>query len=57
MSDKRRKNTSEFWAEAVKSLTGTGPPVAHLAAEIGVGAGRCGNKNADLRLEHGGGLP
>ncbi len=35
MSDKRRKFTPEFRAEAVKLVTDTGWPVAHVAAEIG----------------------
>ena len=38
MSDKRRKFTPEFRAEAVKLVTDTGRPVAQVAAEIGVGA-------------------
>lgn len=38
MSDKRRKFTPEFRAEAVKLVTETGRPVAQVAAEIGVGA-------------------
>ena len=38
MSDKRRRFTREFRAEAVKLVTDTGRPVAHVAAEIGVGA-------------------
>ena len=38
MSDKRRKFTPEFRAEAVRLVTETGRPVAHVAAEIGVGA-------------------
>ena len=38
MSDKRRRFTPEFRAEAVKLVTDTGRPVAHVAAEIGVGA-------------------
>ena len=38
MSDKRRKFTPEFRAEAAKLVTETGRPVAQVAAEIGVGA-------------------
>ncbi len=38
MSEKRRKFTPEFRAEAVKLVTDAGRPVAHVAAEIGVGA-------------------
>ena len=38
MSDKRRRFTPEFRAEAVKLVTDTGRPIAHVAAEIGVGA-------------------
>ena len=38
MSDKRRKFTPEFRAEAVKLVIETGRPVAQVAAEIGVGA-------------------
>ncbi len=38
MSDKRRNYTPEFRAEAVKLVTDTGRPVAHVALEIGVGA-------------------
>ncbi len=38
MSDKRRNYTPEFRAEAVKLVTETGRPVAHVALEIGVGA-------------------
>ena len=37
MSDKRRRFTPEFRAEAVKLVIDTGRPVAHVAAEIGVG--------------------
>lgn len=38
MSDKRRRFTREFRAEAVRLVTETGRPVAHVATEIGVGA-------------------
>ena len=38
MAGTRRKFTPEFRAEAVRSVTGTGRPIAHVAAEIGVGA-------------------
>ena len=38
MSDTRRRFTPEFRAEAMMSVTDTGRPVAHVAAEIGVGA-------------------
>ena len=38
MSEKRRKFTPEFRAEAVKLVVETGRPVARVAAEIGVGA-------------------
>lgn len=37
MSGTRRKFTPEFRAEAVKLVTGTGRPVAHVAAELGIG--------------------
>lgn len=37
-SDKRSRFTREFGADAVKLVTGTGRPVAQVAAEIGVGA-------------------
>jgi transposase len=37
MSSKRRKFTPEFRAEAVRLVTETDRPVAHVAAEIGVG--------------------
>ena len=38
MSEKRRKFTPEFRAEAVELVVETGRPVARVAAEIGVGA-------------------
>ncbi len=38
VSDKRRKCTPEFRAEAVKSVTDIGRTAAHVAAELGVGA-------------------
>ena len=38
MSSKRRKFTPEFRAEAVRLVAETDRPVAHVAAEIGVGA-------------------
>ncbi len=38
MSDKARKFTPEFRAEAVKLVIDTGRLVAHVAAEISVGA-------------------
>ena len=38
MSDKRRKFTPEFRAEAVKLVIDTGRPISHVSAEIGVGA-------------------
>ena len=44
MSSKRRRFTPEFRAEAVRLVTETDRPLAHVAAEIGVGAqllGRC----------------
>ena len=37
-SSKRRKFTPEFRAEAVRLVTESDPPVAHVAAEMGVGA-------------------
>lgn len=37
MSGSRRRFTPEFRAEAVRLVTETGRPVAHVAAEIGVG--------------------
>ena len=37
MSGKRRKYTPEFREEAVRLVIETGRPVAHVAAEIGVG--------------------
>ena len=38
MSGKRRKFTPEFRAHSVRLVTETGRPVAHVAAEIGIGA-------------------
>jgi len=38
MSSKRRRFTPEFRAEAVRLVSETDRPVAHVAAEIGVGA-------------------
>jgi transposase len=38
MSSKRRRFTPEFRAEAVRLVTETGRPIAHVAAEIGIGA-------------------
>ena len=38
MSSKRRRFTPEFRAEAVRLVTETDRPVAHVAAEIGIGA-------------------
>ena len=38
MAGSRRKYTPEFRAEAVRLVVETGRPVAHVAAEIGVGA-------------------
>lgn len=38
MSSKRRRFTPEFRAEAVRLVTETGRPVAHVAEEIGIGA-------------------
>ena len=37
MLSKRRRFSSEFRAEAVRLVTETDRPVAHVAAEIGVG--------------------
>jgi transposase len=37
MSGKRRKYTSEFREQAARLVIETGRPVAHVAAEIGVG--------------------
>ena len=38
MSSKRRRFTPQFRAEAVRLVTETDRPVAHVATEIGVGA-------------------
>jgi transposase len=38
MSGKRRRFTPEFRAQSVRLVTETGRPVAHVAAEIGIGA-------------------
>lgn len=38
MAGSRRRYTPEFRAGAVRLVTETGRPVAHVAAEIGVGA-------------------
>ena len=46
MSSKRRKFTPEFRAEAVRLVAETDRPVAHVAAEIGVGAQSAGSVGA-----------
>lgn len=38
MSSTRKKYTPQFRAEAVRLVTETDRPIAHVAAEIGVGA-------------------
>lgn len=38
MAGKRRKYTPEYRGHAVRLVTETGRPIAHVAAEIGVGA-------------------
>lgn len=38
MAGTRRKYTPEFRAEAVRLVVETGRPVAHVAAEVGIGA-------------------
>jgi transposase len=38
MAGTRRRFTPQFRAEAVRLVTETGRPVAHVAAEVGVGA-------------------
>ncbi len=38
MAGKRRKYTPEYREQAVRLVTETGRPIAHVAAEIGVGA-------------------
>lgn len=37
MSGKRKKYTPEFWEQAARLVIETGRPIAHVAAEIGVG--------------------
>ncbi len=38
MSSTRRRFTPEFRAEAVRLVLETGRPIAHVAAEVGIGA-------------------
>ena len=54
MSGKRRKFTPEFRAQAVRLVTETGRPVAHVAAEIGIGAQLLGRWVAKAKTDAGG---
>ena len=49
MSSKRRRFTPEFRAEAVRLVSETDRPVAHVAAEIGVGAQLLGSVGAAVQ--------
>ena len=53
MSGKRRKYTPEFREQAARLVIETGRPVAHVAAEIGVGEQVLGRW---VRLATGSGL-
>ena len=55
MSGKRRKYTPEFRAEAVRLVTDTGRPIAHVAAEIGVGGQLLGRWVQQATRARGGG--
>ena len=54
MSGKRRKFTPEFRAQPVRLVTETGRPVAHVAAEIGIGAQLLGRWVAKAKTGAGG---
>jgi transposase len=46
MSGKRRKYTPEFREQAARLVSETGRPVAHVAAEIGIGEPLLGSLGA-----------
>lgn len=54
MSGKRRKFTQEFRSQSVRLVTETGRPVAHVAAEIGIGAQLLGRWVAKAKTGAGG---
>jgi len=54
MSGKRRKYTSEFREQAARLVIETGRPIAHVAAEIGVGDQLLGRRVRQARDAAGG---
>ena len=57
MSERRRKFTPEYRAEAVKAVIETSRPIAQVARELGVLEGTLGNWVAGWRRDHAGEEP
>jgi transposase len=49
----RKKFSAEYRGEAVKMVTETSRPIAHVARELGLNEGTLGNWVARYRKEHG----
>ena len=52
MSEKRRKFSPQFKAEAVQMVLETGKPIAEVARDLGVHDGTLGNWVATWRRDH-----
>ncbi len=57
MSERRRKFTPEYRAEAVKAVIETSRPIAQVARELGILEGTLGNWVAAYRRDHAGEEP
>jgi transposase len=57
VSERRRKYTPEYRAEAVKAVIETSRPIAQVARELGILEGTLGNWVAAWRRDHAGEEP
>ena len=57
MSERRRKFTPEYHAEAVKAVIESSRPIAQVARELGILEGTLGNWVAAYRRDHAGEEP